>query len=214
MSTQGVAGTMGPVQDPGRRRFLTLATTGVSAIGVGFVAWPFLASLKPSERAKALGAPVTADISALADGQLLIVAWRGKPVWIYKRSAEMLASLDKVAGELADAAGDVNQQPEYIKAKGPSRSLKPEVMVLVGSCTHLGCSPTFRPEHPAPDIAPNWSGGFYCPCHGSRFDLSGRVYKNVPAPTNLVVPPYRFESDTMIVVGEDPTAPSEDKKAA
>jgi ubiquinol-cytochrome c reductase iron-sulfur subunit len=214
MSTQGVAGTMGAVQDPGRRRFLTLATTGVGAIGVGFVAWPFLASLKPSERAKALGAPVTADISGLVDGQMLIIPWRGRPVLIYKRSAEMIASLTAVEGDLADPKCDVAQQPEYIKEKGAARSLKPEVMVLVGSCTHLGCSPTFRPDHPAPEIAANWQGGFYCPCHGSRFDLAGRVFKNVPAPINLVVPPYRFESDTTIVVGEDPTAPSEEKKAA
>lgn len=213
MSTQGVAGTIGPAPDPGRRRFLTLATTGVAAVGVGFIAWPFLASLKPSERAKALGAPVNVDIAGLAEGQMLITLWRGRPVWIYRRSADMIASLTKVEGELADPKCNEAQQPDYIKATGAARSLKPEVMVLVGSCTHLGCSPTFRPDRPAPDIQADWQGGFYCPCHGSKFDLSGRVFKNVPAPINLKVPPYRYETDTTIVVGEDPTA-SEDKKAA
>jgi ubiquinol-cytochrome c reductase iron-sulfur subunit len=190
--------------DPGRRRFLTLATTGVGAVGAGFVAWPFLASLKPSERAKALGAPVTQDISLLEPGQKLNVAWRGKPVWIVKRTPEMLASLAKVKDQLADPDNEMPQQPDYIK--GDARALKPEILVMIGSCTHLGCSPTFRPDHPAPEIAADWQGGFYCPCHGSKFDLSGRVYKNVPAPINLQVPPYRFENDTTVVIGEDPVA--------
>lgn len=204
MSTQSVAGATGSGVDPGRRRFLTLATSGVGAVGAGFVAWPFLASLKPSERAKALGAPVTVDISALEAGQKLNVAWRGKPVWIVKRTTEMVASLSKVAGELADPNCEQPQQPDYIK--GEARAIKPEILVMIGSCTHLGCSPTFRPDHPAPEIAADWQGGFYCPCHGSKFDLSGRVYKNVPAPINLKVPPYRYASDTTVVIGEDPTA--------
>jgi ubiquinol-cytochrome c reductase iron-sulfur subunit len=196
MSNEGV--------DTGRRRFLTLATTGVGAVGVGAVVWPFLASLKPSERAKALGAPVSADIGGLESGQMLTLAWRGRPVWIIKRTPEMIDSLSKVTDALADPESKVDHQPAY--AQNETRSIKPEIMVMVGSCTHLGCSPTFRPDHPAPEIAPNWQGGFYCPCHGSKFDLAGRVYRGVPAPTNLVVPPYRFDGDTAIVIGEDQAA--------
>jgi ubiquinol-cytochrome c reductase iron-sulfur subunit len=196
MSKEGV--------DTGRRRFLTLATSGVGAVGVGAVVWPFLASLRPSERAKALGAPVIADISKLEAGQLVTFPWRGKPVWVVKRTPEMVESLAKVAGDLRDPESKEEQQPEY--AKNATRSIKPDVLVMVGSCTHLGCSPTFRPDHPAPEVAPNWQGGFYCPCHGSKFDLAGRVYKGVPAPTNLVVPPHRFDGDTTVVIGEDQAA--------
>ena len=194
MSNQGV--------DPGRRRFLTLTTSVVGGAGVAAAAWPFLASLKPSERAKALGAPVKIDISTAEPGQRVTVAWRGKPVWVIKRTPEMLASLKAVEGELRDPQSAEKQQPDYVT--GEARAVKPEILVMVGSCTHLGCSPIFRPDHPAPEIDPNWQGGFYCPCHGSKFDLSGRVYKGVPAPLNLAVPPYRFESDSLIVVGEDP----------
>jgi len=201
MSKVGVAQGPGPGVDPGRRRFLTLATSGVGAIGAGAVVWPFLASLQPSERAKALGAPVKAEIGALEDGQLLILPWRGKPVWVVKRTAEMLAGLSKVTDELRDPELKEAQQPDYIK--GETRAIKPEYLVMIGSCTHLGCSPTFRPDHPAPEISPNWQGGFYCPCHGSKFDLSGRVYKGVPAPTNLVVPPHRYADNSTIVIGED-----------
>lgn len=195
MSNQGV--------DPGRRRFLTLTTTVVGGAGVAAAAWPFLASLAPSERAKALGAPVTVDISKAEAGQRITVAWRGKPVWIVKRTPEMVATLDQVAGDLRDPESKEPQQPEY--AQNEARSIKPDVLVMVGSCTHLGCSPTFRPDHPAPEIHSNWQGGFFCPCHGSMFDLAGRVYKGVPAPTNLVVPPHRYEGDHTIVIGEDPT---------
>jgi ubiquinol-cytochrome c reductase iron-sulfur subunit len=194
MSNQGV--------DPGRRRFLTLATSVVGGAGVVAATVPFLASWKPSERAKALGAPVEVDISNVEAGQRLVVAWRGKPIWVLRRTPEMLESLKKVDGSLLDPESKAKQQPDYIK--GEARAIKPDVLVLIGSCTHLGCSPGFRPEHPAPDIDPNWQGGFYCPCHGSKFDLSGRVYKGVPAPLNLVVPPYRFDSDVKIVIGEDP----------
>lgn len=204
MSTQSAAVAASPGIDPGRRRFLTLATSGVGAVGAGFVAWPFLASLKPSERAKALGAPVTVDVSALGEGQLLIVGWRGKPIWIVKRTPEMIASLSKVADDLADPDSKQPQQPDYVQ--GEARAIKPEVLVMIGSCTHLGCSPTFRPDKPAPEIAANWQGGFYCPCHGSKFDLSGRVYAGVPAPLNLVVPPHRYDGDSTIVIGEDPIA--------
>jgi ubiquinol-cytochrome c reductase iron-sulfur subunit len=187
--------------DLSRRKFLTLTTTVVGAVGAGFAAVPFLASLKPSERAKALGAPVVVDISRLEPGQKINVAWRSKPVWIVRRTPEMLASLSKVSAELADAENEQNQQPEY--ARNEARAIKPEILVMIGSCTHLGCSPTFRPDFPAPEVDANWQGGFYCPCHGSKFDLSGRVYKNVPAPTNLVVPPHRYADANTIIVGED-----------
>lgn len=197
MSNQGV--------DTGRRRFLTATTAVVGGAGTAVAAWPFLASLKPSERAKALGAPVTVDISQLEAGQKLTVAWRGKPVWIVSRTPEMLANLKQVTGDqLRDPGNEEPQQPEYIK--GDTRSLKPEVLVMVGSCTHLGCSPTFRPDTGAADIGGDWHGGFYCPCHGSKFDLSGRVYKGVPAPSNLVVPPHKYLDDKTIVIGEDATA--------
>lgn len=189
--------------DLSRRKFLTLTTTVVGAVGAGFAAVPFLASLKPSERAKALGAPVIVDISRLEPGQKINVAWRSKPVWIVRRTPEMLASLNKVSAELADPDNEQNQQPDY--ARNEARAIKPEVLVMIGSCTHLGCSPTFRPDFPAPEVDANWQGGFYCPCHGSKFDLSGRVYKGVPAPTNLVVPPHRYADANTIVVGEDPS---------
>lgn len=193
MSNEGV--------DAGRRRFLTWASTGVGAVGVGAAAWPFLASLAPSERAKALGAPVEIDVTKLEPGQMAIVPWRGRPIWVIRRTPEMLASLDKVEGELRDPESKEPQQPKYIT--GDARAIKPEILVMVGSCTHLGCSPTFRPDHPAPEIDANWQGGFYCPCHGSKFDLSGRVYKGVPAPSNLVVPPHRYAGEAKLVIGED-----------
>lgn len=196
MSTEGV--------DLKKRRFLTAATAVVGGVGTGFAAWPFLSAWQPSARARAAGAPVRADISGLQEGQLVIVEWRGSPVWVVKRSQEMLATLDTVKAELSDPESAEEQQPGY--AKNATRSVKPEIMVMIGSCTHLGCSPTFRPEKPAPEIDSNWQGGFFCPCHGSKFDLAGRVYKGVPAPLNLKVPPYRFEGDDAIVIGEDPTA--------
>ena len=194
MSKEGV--------DVGRRRFLTLTTTAVGAVGAGFAAVPFLASLAPSEKAKALGAPVTVDIGKLDPGQMLVTVWRRQPIWIVRRTPEMLATLDAVAPSLADPQSTTRQQPEYVS--GPARAIKPEFMVLKGICTHLGCSPKFRPDHPAPEIGADWQGGFFCPCHGSKFDLSGRVYKGVPAPTNLAVPPHRYASDTTLVIGEDP----------
>lgn len=196
MSNEGV--------DVGRRRFLTLATTVVGGAGAVTAAWPFLASLKPSERAKALGAPVTIDISLLEPGQRIIQAWRGRPIWVIKRTPEMLAGLKALTPDtFRDPSSEEKQQPEYIK--GETRSIKPEILVMTGTCTHLGCSPTFRPDHPAPEVDNNWQGGFYCPCHGSKFDISGRVYKGVPAPTNLVVPPHRYADNNTIVIGEDPT---------
>ncbi len=194
MSNEGV--------DVGKRRFLTAATTVVGGVGAGFAAWPFLSSWQPSARAKAAGAPVVADISELEEGALVIFEWRGKPVWVIRRSPEMVENLPAVEGDLRDPQSEKDQQPEY--ARNEVRSIRKDVMVMIGSCTHLGCSPSFRPDYPAEDMDPNWKGGFFCPCHGSKFDLAGRVYKGVPAPTNLVVPPYHFESDNVIVIGEDP----------
>jgi ubiquinol-cytochrome c reductase iron-sulfur subunit len=194
MSNEGV--------DAGRRRLLTLSTVVVGGAGAAAAMWPFLASLKPSAKAQALGASVTADISQIEVGQKVTYVWRGRPVWVVRRTKEMIATLAKVTSELRDPESKEPQQPEYVT--GEARAIKPEFLVMVGSCTHLGCSPTFRPDTPAPDIASDWQGGFFCPCHGSRFDLSGRVYKGVPAPLNLAVPPHRYVNDTTIVIGEDP----------
>jgi ubiquinol-cytochrome c reductase iron-sulfur subunit len=163
---------------------------------------PFLASMLPSERAKSAGAPVEADISKLAPGEMMTVEWRGKPVWIIHRTKEMLDGLAKLDGDLADPASEKQMQPEY--CKNPHRSIKPEIMVAVGICTHLGCSPTDKFKAGAESgIDANWPGGFLCPCHGSTFDLAGRVYKSKPAPDNLEVPPHRYLSDAKIVIGED-----------
>ncbi|MDQ1362410.1 MAG: ubiquinol-cytochrome c reductase iron-sulfur subunit [Pseudomonadota bacterium] len=193
MATEGV--------DLNKRRMLTNAATVVGAVGAGFVAVPFLASWAPSERAKTAGAPVEVDISKLQDGAMLTVEWRGKPVWIVKRTARNLEDLPTLDDGLRDPASENEQQPEY--ARNANRSVKAEILVLVGICTHLGCSPTFRPDLAPADLGAEWKGGFYCPCHGSRFDLAGRVYQGVPAPLNLEVPPHRYLSDTTIIIGED-----------
>ena len=189
--------------DTGRRRFLVASTTVVGAVGAGFVAVPFLSSWSPSERAKNAGAPVEVDISKMTEGQMLTVEWQSKPVWIVKRSAKTLADLTKNDDTLRDPASEnVDQQPAY--AQNANRSIKPEILVLVGICTHLGCSPTFRPDIGAADLGgDSWLGGFFCPCHSSKFDLAGRVFQGVPAPTNLVVPPHKYLSDNVILVGED-----------
>ena len=180
----------------GRRRFLTASTVVVGGIGGIFAAIPFIAAWKPNAKAVAAGAPVTADISKLAVGEQLTIAWRGRPIFIVRRSEEMLAGLPAEDARLKDPqSAVVDQQPEF--ARNGHRSLKPDILVLVGSCTHLGCSPKLHPE-----VHSEWQGGYYCPCHNSRFDLAGRVYNGSPAPTNLVVPPYRFESDTRVVIGE------------
>jgi len=184
-----------------RRRLLTNTALAVSGVGIAFAAVPFIQSWSPSERAQAAGAPVKVDISKLGPGELKIVEWRGKPVWLVKRTPAMLDGLAAVEGELRDPQSDVEQQPEY--AKNETRSLKPELLVMVGICTHLGCSPTFRPEMAPGDLGPDWKGGFFCPCHGSRFDLAGRVYKGVPAPTNMEVPPYKFLTEDVVLVGSD-----------
>jgi len=189
--------------DTGRRRFLVASTSVVGAVGAGFVAVPFLSSWSPSERAKNAGAPVEVDISKMTEGQMLTVEWQSKPVWIVKRSAKTLADLTKNEESLRDPASEVvDQQPVY--AQNVNRSIKPEILVLVGICTHLGCSPTFRPDIGAADLGgDSWLGGFFCPCHSSKFDLAGRVFQGVPAPTNLVVPPHKYLSDNVILVGED-----------
>ncbi len=184
-----------------KRRMLTAATSVVGAVGAGFVVYPFLAAWAPSEKAKAAGAPVEADISKLEPGQLMRVKWRGKPVWIVRRTEQNLKDLGAIGDRLADPASDMPQQPEY--CKNEHRSIKPEYLVAIGICTHLGCSPTYRPDVAPADLGADWVGGFFCPCHGSRFDLSGRVYSGVPAPTNLEIPKYTFLSDTTIRVGED-----------
>ncbi len=194
MSSEGV--------DKGRRRFLTAVTSVVGGVGAASAALPFVLSLQPSARAQAAGAPVEADVSKLEPGQIMTVEWRGKPVWIVRRTEQNLADLPTLDGALLDPASDnVGQQPEY--AKNSVRSIKPEYAVLIGICTHLGCSPTYRPDIAPADLGPEWKGGFFCPCHGSRFDLAGRVFSGVPAPKNLAVPPYYFLSDTRILVGED-----------
>lgn len=187
--------------DLGKRRFLTAATSAVGAVGAAFVAVPFVKSMNPSARAQAAGAPVEADISKLEPGQMLTVEWRGKPVWIVRRTEETLNNLKALEGELRDPASNESIQPEY--CKNASRAIKPEYLVTVGICTHLGCSPTFRPEMAPADLGPDWKGGFFCPCHGSRFDLAGRVYQGVPAPTNLEIPPHSYVSDAKILVGVD-----------
>ncbi len=185
-----------------RRRFLTIATSVTGAVGAVATAVPFLSSWQPSARARALGAPVEVDISKLDEGAMMKVVWRGKPVSILKRSPEMLERLESSDADLRDPDSEVvDQQPAY--AQNEFRSVKPEVLVIISNCTHLGCVPTSRFEVAPADLGPDWVGGFFCPCHGSKFDLSGRVYAGVPAPTNLIVPPYRFASDDMLVIGED-----------
>jgi len=190
--------------DAGRRHFLVVATTAVGLVGATAAAVPFLASWRPSAKAKALGAPVEVDISKLEPGALLKVEWRGQAIYVVHRTPEMLAKLASNDENLRDPESEnEEQQPEYIREKGETRSLKPEYLVLVGVCTHLGCAPIekFTPDA---ELGPSWQGGFYCPCHGSKFDLSGRVYKDVPAPDNLRVPPYKYLSDTMLMIGSDP----------
>ena len=187
--------------DRGKRRFLLTATTVASGVAAGAAAVPFVASMLPSERAKAAGAPVEVDVSELEPGQKMIVEWRGKPVWIVHRTPEMLKAVKADDERVADPASTRSQQPQY--AKNEWRSLKPEYLVVVGICTHLGCSPVDRLAAQPEPFATDWRGGFYCPCHGSLFDLAGRVYKNKPAPDNLAVPPYKFVTDTTLLIGED-----------
>ncbi len=189
--------------DQGKRRFLVAATSVAGGVATGAVAVPFVASMLPSERARAAGAPVEADISKLEPGELMRVEWRGKPVWIVRRTKDMIQSVKQSDDKVADPASKRSPEMTPSYARNELRSIKPEYLVVVGICTHLGCSPVdkFRAQPEA--FEANWKGGFYCPCHGSLFDLAGRVYKNKPAPDNLPVPPHKYLSDTRIVIGED-----------
>ena len=194
MSTEGKV-------DCGKRRLL-VATAAVGGAGAVTAIVPFLSSMLPSERAKAAGAPVEVDIADLAPGQMKTVEWRGKPVWIINRSQEMLDTLTKLDNAVADPKSEEKQQPEY--CKNETRSIKPNILIAVGICTHLGCSPTSKFKHGNEEgMSEDWQGGFICPCHGSTFDFAGRVFKNKPAPTNLIVPPHTYLSDTRILIGED-----------
>ncbi len=194
MSKEGV--------DTSRRRFLTAATSVVGAVGVGAAVVPFISSMQPSARAQAAGAPVEADIGKLEPGAVMTVAWRGKPVWILNRTEQNLKDLPKNDPHLRDPKSEVaSQQPSY--CQNEHRSIKPKYLVMVGICTHLGCSPTYRPDIAPADLGPNWLGGWLCPCHGSTYDLAGRVFQGVPAPLNMDVPPHRYLSETKILVGED-----------
>ena len=192
----------------GRRRFLTATTAVVGAVGAGFAAVPFIKSWNPSARAQLAGAPVTADITGLQDGQRLILEWRGQPIWIVKRSKAILDALPTLDGQLRDPKSEnLAQQPAYVREASPElRSIKPQISVLVGLCTHLGCSPEMVAEIRPEPFDPQWKGGYFCPCHKSKFDMAGRVFQGVPAPTNLVVPPYYFADDNTIVIGVDPGA--------
>ena len=194
MSSDGV--------NTGRRRFLVAATSAVGAAGAVGIAVPFVGSWNPSARAKAAGAPVKADVGKLEPGQMVVVAWRGKPVYVVNRTEEMLDNLPKLTDELKDPDSQISIQPDYVE--GIARAIRPALLVVVGLCTHLGCAPKFRPEVGAADLGGDeWMGGFFCPCHGSKFDLSGRVYSGVPASTNLEVPPYSYEGENVLVIGVD-----------
>ena len=186
-----------------KRNFLIAATAGVGALGAAAVAVPFVGSMLPSERAKAAGAPVEVDVSKIAPGSMITAEWRGKPVWIINRTDQMTAELAKHNDQLSDPNSEVPQQPSY--CKNASRSIKPNLAVVVGICTHLGCSPSEKLQAGG-DMGENWTGGFFCPCHGSKFDLAGRVFKGSPAPINLVVPPYQYLSDSTLLIGVDEKA--------
>jgi ubiquinol-cytochrome c reductase iron-sulfur subunit len=186
--------------NPARRNLIvaTAAAGGAASIGA---AVPFVWSMWPSERAKAAGAPVELDISRMEPGELKIVEWRGKPVWVIRRTREMLDTLKAVTPKLADPGSRYSEQPEY--ARNEARSRKPEIMVMEGVCTHLGCSPQLKAAEAKAEMGGDWTGGFYCPCHGSKFDFAGRVFKGVPAPLNLPVPPHTYLSDAVVLIGDD-----------
>ena len=187
--------------DRSKRRFLIAATTAVGGVAAVGAAVPFVMSMLPSEGAKAAGAPVEVDISKIEPGMMLNVEWQGKPVWVVNRTKAMLDALSKLDSQMADPKSDIPQQPEY--CKNATRSIKPEILVAVGICTHLGCSPTYRPEMGPADLGPDWAGGFFCPCHGSRFDMAARVFAGAPAPTNLVIPKHKYLSDSRLLIGDD-----------
>jgi ubiquinol-cytochrome c reductase iron-sulfur subunit len=208
----GSEGVLDPAEgsgtvDSGRRRFLTATTAVVGAVGVGVAAIPFIKSWNPSERAKLAGAPVIVDISALAVGQRIVVEWRGQPIWIVRRSEAILEALPTLDRTLRDPMSqNSEQQPAYVLQQQPElRSIKPEISVLVGLCTHLGCSPEMVAEIRPEPFDANWKGGYFCPCHKSKFDMAGRVFEGVPAPTNLVVPPHHYADENTIVIGVDPS---------
>ncbi len=194
MSSEGV--------NNGRRTFLTGTMAVVGAAGALGAAVPFIRMWEPSAKAQAAGAPVEVNISKLSPGQLLTTEWRGRPIWIVNRTQPMIDALESLEGELKDPASDEEQQPGY--TKNGTRSIKPEYLIAIGVCTHLGCSPKFVPEMEPQPFADDWSGGFFCPCHNSKFDLAGRVYQGVPAPTNLEVPPHHYIDDDHVMIGIDP----------
>lgn len=185
----------------GRRRFLIASTSVVGAVGAAGAAIPFLGSWAPSAKAKAAGAPVRVNISKVEPGQQIVAEWRGQPVFVVHRTPEIMANLEKLEPALADPESKDSDQPTYVDPK--TRAIRPEMLVVIGLCTHLGCAPTFRPEVAPADLGKDWLGGYFCACHGSRYDLAGRVYKSQPAPLNLPVPPYSYESDDVIIVGVD-----------
>mgnify|MGYP001566512244 CR=1 FL=1 len=189
-------------EDLGKRRFLLAATAVAGGAAIAGAAVPFVASMLPSERAKAGGAPVEADITKLDSGGQLTVEWRGKPVWVLRRTDNMIAALGTQDDKLRDPHSEQPQQPNY--GKNATRSIKPEYFVAIGICTHLGCVPSSALQSRAAGLGADWQGGFYCPCHGSKFDLAGRVFKNVPAPLNLVIPPHKYLSDSRLLIGADP----------
>lgn len=184
-----------------KRRFLLAATTAVGGIATVATAVPFVISMMPSQRAKAAGAPIEADISKIEPGMMAIFEWRGKPIWVVNRTPEMVAQLSKLDAVLEDPQSQASEQP--VKCQNPHRSLKPQTFVAVGICTHLGCSPTYRKEVGAADLGTDWPGGFFCPCHGSKFDMAGRVFKDVPAPKNLEIPVHTYLSDTRLLIGDE-----------
>jgi len=184
-----------------RRRFLTTTATVIGGIGAVATTVPFITTMTPSARAKAIGAPIEVDIGDLDPGERKIVKWQGKPIWILRRSEQSLATLAELDEIVRDPDSEVAQQPAY--AKNEYRSLKPEYLIVIGLCTHLGCSPSYVSADDEHELGDDWKGGFFCPCHGSRFDLAGRVYKGVPAPTNLLVPPHQYLSNTRILIGDD-----------
>ena len=188
--------------DSAKRRFLTTATTVVGAAGVAATSIPFISSMLPSEKAQAAGAPIEVDISKLEAGQRITAEWRGRPIWIVKHTEQTIKQLKANTDKLRDPNSEVTeQQPEC--CQNPLRSIREDIVVLIGICTHLGCSPVYRPELAPEDLGADWQGGFFCPCHGSKFDLAGRVYQGVPAPTNLQVPPYYYINENKILVGEE-----------
>ena len=188
--------------DLSRRHFLTIATSVVGGVGVVLTAVPFVQSFRPSARAQAMGGPVEVDISKLEDGAMVRVVWRGRPVWILRRTKDMIGRIEgEPAALLKDPGSAESEQPDY--ARNPLRAIKPDILVVVGVCTHLGCAPIERFDVAPPDLGPDWPGGFFCPYHGSRFDMAGRVMVGSPAPTNLPIPPYRFIGDHMVMIGDD-----------